>query len=216
MSEHIVVAVSPFYNGRGWTDRMTGISFDPSKTINAIRIDFDKHQDLSGIKNSIRLNNLLLLEGTIPGSEDVTIDKLNPEELTKEQFDNIVKQLKSNSDNSEEVASLKGQVEKLNGQVTEKTQALSAKEEELKKAKTDLSSAQSELSTAQEKIKTLEKQLEEAKAPVEEPVTAMASVGGDLSSFTVSELKDIAKEQNIEIKSTDKKEDIIQKLEAAK
>lgn len=94
MTESILVAVSPFYNGRGWTDSATGIDFEPKASLYPKRIS--KEKDLSGIRNSIRLNNLLLLEGKLDLSEkEVSIENINPEELTKEQFNQLAKRLKN-------------------------------------------------------------------------------------------------------------------------
>ncbi len=60
--EYIVVAVSVFYEGFGWTDKATNLTFMPTKAINPVRID--KNKDLSGIYQAYRKNHLLLLEGT--------------------------------------------------------------------------------------------------------------------------------------------------------
>lgn len=59
--EYIVVAVSVFYEGFGWTDKGTNLTFMPTKAIQPVRIS--KNKDLSGIYQSYRKNHLLLLEG---------------------------------------------------------------------------------------------------------------------------------------------------------
>ena len=91
--DYIVVAVSIFYNGYGWTDAATGVQFLPQKTIAPIRIS--KKKDLSGIYNSYRMNNLLLLEGNFDKEATLDIESLNPEQLTKDQFQKIIKRLKT-------------------------------------------------------------------------------------------------------------------------
>lgn len=61
----IKVAVSPFYRGEAWTDAGTGITFEQNEHGLSI-YSIPEEADLSGIRTAIRLNTLLLLEGTLP------------------------------------------------------------------------------------------------------------------------------------------------------
>jgi len=102
MEEYVVVAVSPFYNGLGWTDAGTGKQFLPATSITGIRIS--KKKDLRGIQNSVRLGKLYLLEGNFDGVKALPIENTNPEELTTEQFKELIKKLKEDkpvADNGE-------------------------------------------------------------------------------------------------------------------
>ena len=102
MEEYVVVAVSPFYNGLGWTDAGTGKQFLPATSIQSIRIS--KKKDLRGIQNSVRLGRLYLLEGNFDGVNALPIENTNPEELTTEQFKELIEKLKQDkpvADNSE-------------------------------------------------------------------------------------------------------------------
>ena len=92
MEEYVVVAVSPFYNGLGWTDAGTGKQFLPATIITGIRIS--KKKDLRGIQNSVRLGKLYLLEGNFDGVKALPIENTNPEELTTEQFKELIAKLK--------------------------------------------------------------------------------------------------------------------------
>lgn len=101
--DYVKVMLSPHYRGRGWTDEATGISFEPVQSPRPVRIPKDG-KDLSGIRNSVRLNNLLLLEGEFTNTP-AEPTKYNPEELTKEQFHKLVDGIAS-GDNSELQAQL--------------------------------------------------------------------------------------------------------------
>lgn len=91
----IKVAVSPFYQGFGWHDKALNQDFKPQPRLVPIVISEDK--DLTEVSNRIRLNHLLLLEGTLP-----EINKAkDPEDIIAEQADEI-KALKK------ELAELKG------------------------------------------------------------------------------------------------------------
>lgn len=108
MEEYVVVAVSPFYNGLGWTDAGTGKQFLPATSITGIRIS--KKKDLRGIQNSVRLGKLYLLEGNFDGVKALPIENTNPEELTTEQFKELIAKLKQEkpaTDNGEAEKAIK-------------------------------------------------------------------------------------------------------------
>ena len=63
MSKYIKVAVSPFYNGMGWIDEETGITFRSTGLLNTYMIEKKLGFKLEGIQKQILLNNLILLEG---------------------------------------------------------------------------------------------------------------------------------------------------------
>lgn len=58
----IKVAVSPFFRGESWIDECTGIKFE--KNARGLSIyQIPESYDFTSIKRSIRLNNLMLVEG---------------------------------------------------------------------------------------------------------------------------------------------------------
>lgn len=130
----IKVAVSPHYRGNGWTDRSTGIKFEQQGLhLRAHTIDTEG-KDLSGIKNSLRLNHLLLLEGKIPNNTADKPSKINPEELTGEELDNL---LKDGGSSSEELDALKEENKQLKQKLKEaeeKIKELERKEEPAEEA----------------------------------------------------------------------------------
>ena len=77
--EYIVVAVSVFYEGFGWTDKATNLTFMPTKAIQPVRID--KNKDLSGIYQAYRKNHLLLLEGAFD-EKDMRAERNLPDDKT--------------------------------------------------------------------------------------------------------------------------------------
>ena len=88
----VEIAVSPHYRGRGWTDRGTGFEFNPqvSGTLKTRSFNKKDYEDLSGLKNSLRLNHLLLLQGDLKDVKEEKPKKLNPEELTGEELDKLL------------------------------------------------------------------------------------------------------------------------------
>lgn len=80
--DYIVVAVSPFYTGLGWVDTNLDMTFKPTQKIIAIRIEKDKN--LSGIKNAVRLNHLLLLEGELEITDDAGSEEIYETTLADE------------------------------------------------------------------------------------------------------------------------------------
>lgn len=88
MSNKIVVAVSPFYQGPGWVDEYTLISFKPNDNYSPIEID--KSANLSGIKRSLQLNTLVLLEGELPEAKTLSTKKLDPAELSTDSLSRIM------------------------------------------------------------------------------------------------------------------------------
>ena len=126
----IKVAVSPHYRGNGWTDRSTGIKFEkqgPQLRTHTIEVE---GKDLSGIKNSLRLNHLLLLDGKVPKNTSDKPSKLNPEELTGEEIDKL---LEGKGSSTEELDALKDENKELKTKLKEaqeKLKSLSEKEDE--------------------------------------------------------------------------------------
>ena len=104
MQDYILVSVSPFYNGHGWTDHGTGIDFKPVNGLRAVRIDLEDDKDLRGIRNSIRLNHLLLLEGELPEMGEPKPEDANPAELTYKEYTTLLAGLRSDGDSSEFVS----------------------------------------------------------------------------------------------------------------
>lgn len=135
----IEIAVSPFYSGNGWTDRGTGIQFEPqvSGQLKTKSFNLSDKEDLTGIKNSVRLNHLILLNGDLNDVADKP-NKVNPEELTGEELDNLLNEGGSNealvSENkvlTKENKELEKQVKELQEEVKQ----LSQKQDDFKRNK---------------------------------------------------------------------------------
>ena len=230
MEEFVLVAVSPFYNGRGWTDTLTGVDFKPVKMIYPIRIS--KKHNLSGIQNSVRLNNLLLLEGSfdLPG-EELDIKNINPEELTREQFAVLAEKLKGASDDGitqEDVDKVTRAKEAVEAELATAKKAKEAVEEELAKSKTAKEEADTKAATA-----TSEKELaitqktaaEQAKEKAETELTTYKKeyftkhtfTEEDVSDgmYTIAVLKEILDAKSISYLPGDNKATLVEKLIAA-
>lgn len=190
--EYILIAVSPFYDGKGWTDRGTGISFKPTQKIEPIRIAIDGKNTFDGIANSVRLNNLMLLKGTMPQTAPVPVAKRNLEELTVEELELLVSEGADTNALDQEIVSLKSQLTTANEGKTAAEGAKAAK--------------QLELDAANARIADLEGQLA-AQAALNLPED-------NLENKTVTELKQMAVDMGLELIGT-KKAEIIAEIKAA-
>ena len=189
MQDYILVSVSPFYNGHGWTDHGTGIDFKPVNGLRAVRIDLEDDKDLRGIRNSIRLNHLLLLEGELPEMGEVRPEDANPAELTHKEYTALLEELKSGGGDNSEL------------------------ESELQNTKDELANANGQITQLQASIDSLEAQLADLQEVSDEGIEAQ-SLGytkEELESKTVAELQGLAKDEGIELTAT-KKADIIQEI----
>jgi len=192
MKDFILVSVSPFYNGRGWTDIATGIDFERTTGIQPIRIS--KNKDLTGIQNSVRINNLLLLDGTIEKkSNELTIENINPEELTKEQFAVLAKKLKAGQEDPENEIKL------------------AEAKEETKAVKKELTEVEAALKLAQEAQKEAEKALVEAKKEFHSKYDFTTK---DVADYEVDDLKEILDAKEIKYTSGEKKASLVKKVTA--
>ena len=213
----IVVAVSPHYSGMGWVDKETGFKFEPTRKIKAFRISKDRN--LTGIKNALRLNHLILLEGTLETEGEVDLNYLNPAMLTKQQFDVIIQRLAENGDSSDLIASLNSQIESLESDKTtlqgEKT-SLQGQVSTLDGEKTSL---QGQVSTLEGQITELEQQIQDLLSQIEGEVEPAALRIGEeqhtqesLDALTKDEIKVIMDNLSIEYKQADTKQDLIDNL----
>ena len=189
MSKHIEVAVSPFYNGRGWTDHGTGINFEKTSLLRGHRIDLKEDTNLRGIRNSIRLNHLLLLEGELPEMGEVRPEDANPAELTHKEYTTLLEELKSGGGDNSEI------------------------ESELQSTKAQLATANEQNAQLQATIDSLEAQLADLQEGSDEgiEVQSLGYTKEELESKTVAELQELAKDEGIELTAT-KKADIIQEI----
>ena len=74
MDDVIIVTVSYWYRGKGWIDPRTQIEFKGDQK--GLPITISKSKDLSGIKRSIMLNNLILLEGDLGEPGVANLEKI--------------------------------------------------------------------------------------------------------------------------------------------
>ena len=199
----IVVAVSPHYSGMGWVDKETGFKFEPTRKIKAFRISKDRN--LTGIKNALRLNHLILLEGTLDTEGEIDSNNLNPAMLTKQQFDVMIQRLGENGDNGDLIASLNSQIESLESDKTA-----------LQGEKTSL---QGQVSTLEGQVVNLEQQIQDLLSQIDggaEP--AALRIGEEqhtqesLNALTKDEIKVIMDNLSIEYKQADTKQDLIDNL----
>lgn len=212
MSNFIEVAVSPFYNGFGWTDHGTGISFKPTHITKGVRIELKEGRNLKGIRNSIRLNNLLLLKGTLPDMGEPQPQDINPAELTHTEFktllagiqeggSSIVEELQSDLDKSQadllaktnELSTIQGQLSNLEGELSAKTDELSNVQSELSAKAAELSAANSEVTAKDNQISTIQSELDEketqlstANERIEELETLLAELEGGAAVASLS------------------------------
>lgn len=213
MEEFVLVAVSPFYNGRGWSDTLTGINFKPSKKVYPIRIS--KKYNLSGIQNSVRLNNLLLLEGNFDRPEvELAIENINPEELTREQFAVLVEKLKGEGDDGITQADVDKVVKEKEAVALELTTTKAAKE----KAETELAAAIKEKGTAVSEKEAAVSAKTKAEADLatykKEYFTKHIFTEEDVADamYTVAVLKEILDAKSISYLPADNKATLIEKL----
>lgn len=111
MSKYIKVAVSPFYNGMGWIDEETGITFRSTGLLNTYMIEKKLGFKLEGIQKQILLNNLILLEGDFET------------EYVPEDLDGLKSEIQSLQGDNERLnnqnSTLEGQVESLGNEISQ-------------------------------------------------------------------------------------------------
>ena len=202
MSNFIEVAVSPFYNGFGWTDHGTGISFKPTHITKSVRIELREGRNLKGIRNSIRLNNLLLLKGTLPDMGEPQAQDINPAELTHKEFKTLLSGIQEGDSSI---------VEELQSDLDKSQADLLAKTNELSTIQSELDGKETELSTANERIEELETLLAELEGGVAVASLSVGYTQEELEAKTVAELQTLAADEGIELTAT-KKADIIQEI----
>lgn len=127
---YIVVAVSPFYTGLGWVDENLNMTFRPTEKLIAIRIE--KNQELASIRNAIRLNHLLLLEGELDLSQEDELVESAPS-MSEEEVEAIRKEF-SESENAkfDKVKEEKEMLEKENKKLRARIAALEKLESDAK------------------------------------------------------------------------------------
>ena len=186
MNDYVLVAVSPFYNGRGWTDSATGISFEPKLFLHPTRIS--KKEDLRGIQNSVRMNNLLLLEGSFdqPAGE-VSVAHVNPEELTKEQFDVLVSRLKESGDDGisqEDLDAVRKEKEAVEADLTEALSMVETVTNEKAAVESNLSTVRTELSTAESKLTAANASISKLTGEKDKALSDLSAANSKISSLT--------------------------------
>lgn len=193
----ITVIVSPFSTAsKGWTDEATGIFFESKVDGKPYVINASKN--LKGIQNSIRLNNLMLIEGDLNPVETLDLDNIDPSQLSKEKLKEIVNA--SGAGNEE----LEAQIAELQ---KEKTNLLT-ENVQLNKDKTALQTAKETLESQKTAV---EKQLTDTKAEffkkykfTEEDLA--------LSYYTTAIIKEIMTIKAIGFGASDNKVTLISKL----
>lgn len=219
MNDVIVVAVSYYYGGRGWTDPYTNIDFKADQK--GLPVVISKDKDLTGIKRSVRLNNLLLLEGDLDTSGENNLEKIDPAELTAEQLQELAG---AGGADSEE---LQAQIDKL----TKEKQALeksnqelttqkTANEKKIKELEAQIVTLTSQLETANQAKATAESKLsteEKSHKKTKDKMFAIHEFTEEEladSYFTVAIIKEIMTTKSIAFETGDNKSQLIEKLVA--
>lgn len=207
----ITVIVSPFSTAsKGWTDEATGIFFESKVDGKPYVINASKN--LKGIQNSIRLNNLMLIEGDLNPVETLDLNNIDPSQLSKEKLKEIVNASGAGNEKLEaQIAELQKEKTNLlteNVQLNKDKTALQAAKETLESQKTALEKDKNKL--ASEKT-AVEKQLTDTKAEffkkykfTEEDLA--------LSYYTAAIIKEIMTIKAIGFGASDNKVTLISKL----
>ena len=193
----ITVIVSPFSTAsKGWTDEATGIFFESKVDGKPYVINASKN--LKGIQNSIRLNNLMLIEGDLNPAETLDLDNIDPSQLSKEKLKEIVNA--SGAGNEE----------------------LEAQIAELQKEKTNLLTENVQLNKDKTALQTAKETLESQKAAVEKQLTdtkaeffkkyKFTEEDLALSYYTAAIIKEIMTIKEIGFGASDNKVTLISKL----
>ena len=138
MDDVIIVTVSYWYRGKGWIDPRTQIEFKGDQK--GLPITISKSKDLTGIKRSIILNNLILLEGDLGEPGLANLEKIDPAELSPEQLEQLAG---SGSENNEElekkIKELEEEKKTINKELTTTKGKLTIAESDLVNEKTNTS-----------------------------------------------------------------------------
>lgn len=219
MNDVIVVAVSYYYGGRGWTDPYTNIDFKADQK--GLPVVISKDKDLTGIKRSVRLNNLLLLEGDLDTSGENNLEKIDPAELTAEQLQELAGAGGADSEELQaqidKVTKEKQALEKSNQELTtQKT----ANEKKIKELEAQIVTLTSQLETANQAKATAESKLsteEKSHKKTKDKMFAIHEFTEEEladSYFTVAIIKEIMTTKSIAFETGDNKSQLIEKLVA--
>lgn len=174
LNGEIIVAVSPFYNGPGWKDEFSNIEFKPSDNYYPIRISTSRN--LKGIRRSLRLNSLILLDGKLPDGTDPELNKIDPAELSRKQLKEI----------AEDTGELEQKVKDLNSKATslesskkEVESKLSDAESEVKEAKSNLSDVETERDKAKSDLEAAKTDKEKAESELKDAQDAKTKAEND-------------------------------------
>lgn len=125
MKKTIKVIVSPFYNGLGWKDEKTGVLFKKSNQL--ITYSFTTDMNLSGIKEQVMKNNLMITEGSL---EDIQVqDNTSIKKELKEAKAKVAELEAILSNFDEEKEEVKQEAKKTTKQVEDKKEVEEEKEE---------------------------------------------------------------------------------------
>lgn len=125
MKKTIKVIVSPFYNGLGWKDEKTGVLFKKSNQL--ITYSFTTDMNLSGIKEQVMKNNLIITEGSL---EDIQVqDNTSIKKELKEAKAKVAELEAILSNFDEEKEEVKQEAKKTTKKVEDKKEVEEEKEE---------------------------------------------------------------------------------------
>lgn len=209
MTETIKVAISPFYKGMGWIDPGTQLVFESGPLMKYYTIP--KNRDLTGIKRSVMLNQLILVEGDLDDVEDI---RDNTEELEQE-INNLTSQIagleQENGNLTSQVAGLEQQISDLNNQIVQLEQEL--QEEKDKNSKPG--------DSPEEPQQTNEEELEGTTENIEVQAQNQVFENGENESLysqeevedlTIAKIKEILDAKEIDYDSNAKKAELVELL----
>ena len=138
MDDVIIVTVSYWYRGKGWIDPRTQIEFKGDQK--GLPITISKSKDLTGIKRSIILNNLILLEGNLGEPGVANLEKIDPAELSPEQLEELAGSGSRNNEELEKkIKELEEEKKAINKELTTTKGKLTIAESDLVNEKTNTS-----------------------------------------------------------------------------
>lgn len=221
----ITVIVSPFSTAsKGWTDEATGIFFESKVDGKPYVINASKN--LKGIQNSIRLNNLMLIEGDLNPVETLDLDNIDPSQLSKEKLKEIVNASGAGNEKLEaQIAELQKEKTNLlteNVQLNKDKTALQAAKETLESQKTALEKDKNKLTSEKAALEIDKTNLTSEKTAVEKQLTdtkaeffkkyKFTEEDLALSYYTAAIIKEIMTIKAIGFGASDNKVTLISKL----
>ena len=224
MDDVIIVTVSYWYRGKGWIDPRTQIEFKGDQK--GLPITISKSKDLTGIKRSIILNNLILLEGNLGEPGVANLEKIDPAELSPEQLEKLAGSGSRNNEELEKkIKELEEEKKAINKELTDLKSESKTDKEKITKLESDLKLVNEELTTTKGKLTIAESDLVNEKTNTSNEVKSHKKTKDAMfkihiftteeladAYFTATILKEIMTVKGIEFEASDNKAQLTEKL----